>query len=1157
MTDADPSNDKKNKLQKYRKTGRVLLWVFGIPAVLFMVLYIKLLFGPIPAPFVREQAQIATIEALPSNISIEFGDAAFAIEGGLWPTIQFTPVSLTDSDSGANIKMDALEVSFSPVQAIFGRPGVSVTMVRPHIQVIQDLFGPRLAGFELVDDEDGNDATIRIMEGENSLPSVRISSEGLDIRGAVPAETGAAFRSDNDWLIYNLKATEEGLLAFMEQADGGRFSRLRVRDGVLDMHDSVYGLFRQFTDITLDVSPTTLGGIVRGKFAAVLAGRSIAGTMRRTPQKSGDIELRFDIENLDFATLLPFIDDPDGLLAVRGAGDLGIAVTFSAEDGTISKGMFDVDMTGAELRIQSDLFPVVTENLSIEWDPAEAQFNIDAAELQIGQSAATISGVIVMGLDDTYGPTLSMALTGRDIVLHPNDMNAPAVPFEEMIFSGWSAPLYGALGIDQVVIRKPGVLVRTKGRADILRSGLGIDLEIGVEGASADDLKRLWPYFLAADARDWFVANVLDGTVESSAMRFNFPLGSMSMGDEVKVVPQGALSIDIVGTDVRFKPSDMMVAIDVDGKTRVQVRDNITTVGLDGATLATDAGPVSVDQVAFIIDTEAVKTSVFEISGDVAGSIPALLALTEEQSPGALDGFDAPVDPKSLRGDVSGSLVATIVIGPDEEIASIDYAANGAIADFTSSESIEGHTIDDGQLTFSVSPEGYNVHGVAKVSGFDAVLDLDGTLDGEPNVLISAELEVAQLTELGFDASEFLSGKIRFAAKPLADGSLQVAADLKDAGLKVTDIGISKAVGVEGTLSAAVLKDGDKFAVSDVSLTFGDVDIKGQMLIDAVNGLESAEFSTFKLSAGDSAMLSVTPTDDGVALRLRGDQLDLKPMLKRFFALDQVSTGGPQSTQFNQALSLDVELKQAIGFYRTIGYNLDLEMNLQGEDLRHVSMQAQFAEGSSVSVTTNPVQDGRTMSVAFNDAGTLLRFLNVYPRLLGGEGSLTLTHNVAQGVDTGAVRLRDFALVDEEKVVQVLGNHRDSRALVANQNRLNFNDARVEFIRRPDRIEVVDAVLDGDTTGGTMRGFIYTQAGEYDLAGTYVPLFALNSIFQKLPIIGEILGGREGEGLVGVTFAIRGKLDNPDFLINPASILLPGAFRTLMEFRAREKPTAQ
>jgi len=39
-----------------------------------------------------------------------------------------------------------------------------------------------------------------------------------------------------------------------------------------------------------------------------------------------------------------------------------------------------------------------------------------------------------------------------------------------------------------------------------------------------------------------------------------------------------------------------------------------------------------------------------------------------------------------------------------------------------------------------------------------------------------------------------------------------------------------------------------------------------------------------------------------------------------------------------------------------------------------------------------------------------------------------------------------------------------------------------------------------------------------------------------------------------VTFAIRGDLDKPQFKINPMSALVPGAFRRMFEYRAKEIP---
>ncbi|MDB5562943.1 MAG: hypothetical protein JWN11_2361, partial [Hyphomicrobiales bacterium] len=266
------------------------------------------------------------------------------------------------------------------------------------------------------------------------------------------------------------------------------------------------------------------------------------------------------------------------------------------------------------------------------------------------------------------------------------------------------------------------------------------------------------------------------------------------------------------------------------------------------------------------------------------------------------------------------------------------------------------------------------------------------------------------------------------------------------------------------------------------------------------------------------------------------------------------STGSVAATQFNQTIAMNIELKRALGFYKTTAFNLSLDMTLKGSDLQKANMQAQLGDNRSVSITTNPSPDGRALTVAFNDMGTLLRLLGVYSRVEGGEGSLVLNMNTSSNVAAGEFLMHDFALIDEANVAQILGNHQGSRELIANQNKLAFRSGKIDFIRRADRVQVTDGILTGDTVGGTMRGFIYTDKRQYDLAGTYVPLFGLNSVFQKLPLFGPLLGGRDGEGLIGVTFAVKGPLDKPDFKINPASLLVPGAFRSLFEYRAKELP---
>ncbi|WP_375451032.1 AsmA-like C-terminal domain-containing protein [uncultured Devosia sp.] len=1157
-----PASQTPLPLQPRRPPGRhaakLLVWLLGAPAGILILLYLVLLVTPIRLPFGSEAAQAMAQSALPPTSTLKLGQMSLALESGVWPVIHFSPVTLTDTKSGAKVDMQALEIGFSPVRALVGQPGATITIVKPHIQIVQDLFGPRVTSFQMVDDPAGGPPTVRVMEGDESFPSVGISSNGVDLRGPGGEAASMALRSDNDWLIYNLEASEQSLADIVKQTQQGRFSKLVIRDGTVDMNDAVYGLFRRFENINLEIGPAQDRRNVSGVFSATLGGKTMTGNVSRLIDDAGGSRLETDITNIDFASFLPFIDDAQSLAAIRGAGALSIDVTFAPQTGKLVGGAFKVDMTGLDLRLEDNYFPIVSSIMDITWSPAEGQFKLADAALQIGQSSAHVSGLFAMGLDPAFGPTIAISLNARDITIHPGDMDAPAEPFDTLDFSGWSAPLYGALGIDRLVATKGAARIETTGRLDMLQAGLGLDMTVAGENVGADDLKRLWPYMMGGDSRDWFVANVTGGTVSHATMRFKFPVGSMAVGDEIKPIPKDAMLIDMTGTGVLVKPTATMAPVTITGDTHLQVRDSDLTISAGGGAVDTENGVITVTNPALVMDNSDPAQSIAEMSGDISGSIGALVALARSQQPDAVASAKLPIDLDSLTGSVDLGLVATLKL-PNQNTGKplgIDYVLNGALKDFASDQPIQDRKIGNGQLSFSASQDGYQIAGTAEIDGMPADIEIAGTPTSDPSVRLGSTVGAKDLAAMGFDASEFLTGQVRFVAEPQADGSIRMAVDLKDAGLTIKDIGITKDAGVPGLLQATVNLQGKVTELSDIDLAFGSVHLAGALTFDADKGLQSAQFTQFALSEGDDAQLKLAPIDGGYAIDLSGAQLDLKPMLKRFFGLGE-GAGGVQSTQFEQTLALNIRLDRALGYYATTAFNVVLDMTLHGTDLRRANMTAQFGDDNALSVTTNPAPDGRTMTVAFGDAGTILRLLGVYSQLAGGDGSLVLTTNNEQKAEVGQLALRNFSIVDEANVAQVLGNHADSRAVIAKQNRLDFNNGVVTFVRRSDRVEVTDAVLSGDTVGGTMRGFIYTDQRQYDLTGTYVPLFGLNSAFQKIPLLGPLLGGRDGEGLVGVTFAVKGALDNPEFKINPLSALVPGVLRELFEFRAKEQPRVE
>ena len=189
------------------------------------------------------------------------------------------------------------------------------------------------------------------------------------------------------------------------------------------------------------------------------------------------------------------------------------------------------------------------------------------------------------------------------------------------------------------------------------------------------------------------------------------------------------------------------------------------------------------------------------------------------------------------------------------------------------------------------------------------------------------------------------------------------------------------------------------------------------------------------------------------------------------------------------------------------------------------------------------------LTLAFNDLGTVLRLLNVYPNIQGGQGSLVMETVNAEKADHGRLLLRNFVIVDEANLTALMeGQRQGSRS-----GNMAFKSGELEFIRRKDRVEVTDAVLAGIRGRDGARLHLYRQPA-VRLSGTFVPAFGLNNVMGKL--LGP-LAGRDGEGLFGITFQIKGPLDKPDFRINPMSALAPGAFRRMFEYRQREIPRVE
>ena len=193
---------------------------------------------------------------------------------------------------------------------------------------------------------------------------------------------------------------------------------------------------------------------------------------------------------------------------------------------------------------------------------------------------------------------------------------------------------------------------------------------------------------------------------------------------------------------------------------------------------------------------------------------------------------------------------------------------------------------------------------------------------------------------------------------------------------------------------------------------------------------------------------------------------------------------------------------------------------------------------------------GDVLTAKGPDGGAIARFANIYYRAFGGPFAITGQRPPGVKALTGSFRMNRFWLIDEPALGS-LGGGVDENGRPA----VKFNVLNIDFTEQDQKLRVVKGLLSGDNIGGTYEGVLNRKTKAVNFTGTYVPIYVLNNFFTKIPIVGQVLGNGKREGLIGVTFKIKGTIGNPKVTINPLSALAPGFLRQLFRFRKTNQST--
>ncbi|MQT14113.1 hypothetical protein [Segnochrobactrum spirostomi] len=984
---------------------------------------------------------------------------------------------------------------------------------------------------------------LALLTGSLKARSISIEQPSVEL-----APLGAA-RSAGPEPIALLEMLNERLRRIAELARQRGLETFTVSSGQLQVPRSAPNappLVFDGIDVTVNARD---GGFIQGTMRAWVDAQLWSASFDRSARDSG-FQLKMSADGIGLAEALG-VDTISADLTVAPKVDArfdanGKAV---AATGTLNVG-------AGYIRIGPDGTRLKRAGIALTWRPEHDDFALTPSPILFGNSEVVVAGTI--NAPDPTDARWRFSLTMPRALIAPSDIPGPPAVIESATATGYFDAAAQILDIPKITAKAGASYAEGDAKFDFTPGGPRGWINGHATDVSYDTFVRLWPSFVVPPARKWLLENIFGGHISTASMKIVANAIDFK-GDPTIPNPTQVPAISSVVFDhAIFKlPGTLPRLTDAVGT--VDFRDNKIALDVSSGTVTPPiGGPIAASNITYRTSSVRDRPMHGWLGADLVGSAIAIGSLADDDPINAMKPLG--IDPATL----SGSAKVTFALdGPMRDVIDpkeIAWQMTADLHDVGSSAPIKDHRIDKANVVVKADNSLMTIKGKADVDGLAATVDLTQPL-GKAGALGHSDVTVvltdADRKARGLDLGGLLTGPIGVTMKGGADGRQTFDVDLTKASLTLPGIGWTKGPGVPAEAVFDFVDKGATRRIENLVVTSDGVDVEGSMQLGPKSELISASFPTFSLRPGDQASVRVDAKKGGYAIKVDAENFDGRGLVNQIKKSGTSDAAGSGSGGKAKA-SPDIDIKASVG--KLVGY--------RGATLDDVDLTASFAKGgiaaldlsartgsarSGVTVSVAPKDGGKAITASLGDTGRVLRFLDFYSRMTGGQGTIDAVN--AGDKTSGTLQVDNFRIVSEPALAKIYDQAKQAPSLQraaaetpSPPSSTAFASLDVHFEADASTIHLTDGVLKGPTVGGTAAGTINLKAQTLELAGTFIPIFALNNLFGRIPVLGELLGGGTDGGLIGITFKLSGPITAPALSFNPVSTITPGILRKIFEY---------
>ena len=167
-----------------------------------------------------------------------------------------------------------------------------------------------------------------------------------------------------------------------------------------------------------------------------------------------------------------------------------------------------------------------------------------------------------------------------------------------------------------------------------------------------------------------------------------------------------------------------------------------------------------------------------------------------------------------------------------------------------------------------------------------------------------------------------------------------------------------------------------------------------------------------------------------------------------------------------------------------------------------------------------------------------------------GDVNINSTRDSYSDKSFNKIRLNEFTLINTPAALKLitLPSLSGISSLIENEDGISFLNGEVTYFEDPDTFSKIEMFGVSDSIGLVMEGNIDRKDKSLNFEGEISPIHLINMLLKKVPIIGDLLVGEEGEGLFALEFEMKGDSSDPEVTSNPLSIAKPQILERASEY---------